>query len=321
MVVKTGIFAIPDLHSRCMKTTASSIPEVHFHNPRLAPVGVEALTLQELRQRTTPSMLSAPQRVDFHHLLFVLKGHSRHMVDFVEYPLQPGSILLVRAGQVQQWHLTDELEGQLTLISAESLACATRTPAIDKGLLALDHWPSASTPPTGLFTQAMADNDRLRADIDGFDGSLIDAAIIRQEVLTLLLRLTRMLRNEAGASELVQEGKIYRLFCQELEASFKTRPSVLDLAKRIGFSESTLSRACLATAGRTAKEVIDQRIALEAKRQLVHSKATIVEIGHGLGFTESTNFVKFFRRIAQSTPTAFRTARAEHRLKLNSTAG
>ncbi|HCX80371.1 MAG: hypothetical protein A3E00_16440 [Curvibacter sp. RIFCSPHIGHO2_12_FULL_63_18] len=290
-----------------MKTAASSIPEIHFNNPRLAHVGVEAMTLQELRQRASASMLAAPQRVDFHHLLFVQEGRSRHMVDFVEHPLQPGSMLLVRAGQVQQWHLTDELQGQLTLISAEALVSATSTPAVDKELLALDQWPSVSTPDQDLFIEATADSRRLRADIDRFEGSLIDAAIIRHEVLILLLRLARVLRGEVGTPERAQEGKMYRLFCQELEVSFKTRPSVLDLAQRIGFSESTLSRACVATTGRTAKEMIDQRIALEAKRLLVHSKATIAEIGHGLGFTEPTNFVKFFRRVALTTPVAFRT--------------
>lgn len=290
-----------------MKTAAPSIPEIRFSNPRLAHVGVEAMTLQELRQRASASMLAAPQRVDFHHLLFIQQGRSRHMVDFVEHPLQPGSVLLVRAGQVQQWHMTDELQGQLTLISAEALVSATNTPAIDKELLALDQWPSVSTPDQALFTDALADSSRLRADIDRFEGHLIDAAIIRHAVLTLLLRLARVLRSEAGTPDMAQAGKMYRLFCQELEASFKTRPSVLDLARRTGFSESTLSRACVATAGHTAKELIDQRIALEAKRLLVHSKATIAEIGHGLGFTEPTNFVKFFRRVALTTPLAFRT--------------
>lgn len=295
------------MNPKSTKSAAPSIPEIQFNNPRLAQVGVEAMTLQELRQRAPSSVLSVPQRVDFHHLLFVLQGRSRHMVDFVEHPLQPGSILLVRPGQVQQWHLVDELQGQLTLISAQALVSATSTPTIDNELLALDQWPSVSTPDQDAFIESLADSSKLMADIDRFEGSLIDAAIIRHEILTMLLRLARVLRGEAGTPEVAREGKIYRLFCQELEASFTARPSVLDLARRIGFSESTLSRACVAAAGRTAKEVIDLRIALEAKRLLVHSKATIAEIGHGLGFSEPTNFVKFFRRIALTTPVAFRT--------------
>lgn len=291
-----------------MKTATSSIPEIHFDNPRLAKVGVEAMTLQELRQRTPARMLLATQRVDFHHLLLVQEGQARHMVDFVNHPLRPGSVLLVRPGQVQQWQMTDELQGQLTLISAEALAPEMNASTTDKGLLALDQWPNAAAPSQSLFIEAVTDSSRLRADIDRFEGAPIDAAIIRHEVLTMLLRLARELRGEMGAPEATREGEIYRLFCGLLEANFRTRPSVLDLARQIGFSESTLSRACVATVGRTAKDVIDRRVALEAKRLLVHSKTTVAEIGHELGFTEPTNFVKFFRRIELVTPAAFRAA-------------
>jgi len=289
-----------------MKAITPCIPEVHFDNPRLAKVGVEAMTLRELRQRAGARLLSTPQRVDFHHLLLVQEGRSRHMVDFVEHALQPGSVLLVRPGQVQQWNMADELQGQLTLIAAQALAPTTDTPAMDNELLALDQWPGVSMPGRDLFIEAMADSSRLRADIDRFDGSPVDAALIRHEVLSMLLRLARELRGEAGTPEAAREAKVYQLFCRELEAHFRTRPSVLDMAGRIGFSESTLSRACVTAAGRTAKEVIDQRIALEAKRLLVHSKASIAEIAHELGFTEPTNFVKFFKRTALATPVAFR---------------
>ena len=83
---------------------------------------------------------------------------------------------------------------------------------------------------------------------------------------------------------------------------------MLDYARRLGYSESTLSRACVAAVGHTAKRAIDLRLVLEAKRLLVHSQATVVQISHQLGFSEPTNFVKFFRRLAGRTPQQFRAA-------------
>jgi AraC-like DNA-binding protein len=85
---------------------------------------------------------------------------------------------------------------------------------------------------------------------------------------------------------------------------------VLDYAKRLGYSESTLSRACVAATGYTAKQAIDLRVALEARRMLVHSDATVAQIGHRLGFSEPTNFVKFFRRTCGVTPLDFRSRTA-----------
>ena len=82
--------------------------------------------------------------------------------------------------------------------------------------------------------------------------------------------------------------------------------TVGEYAKNLGYSQSTLTRACLATAQMTAKEVIDKRVALEAKRLLVHSEATAAYIGYQLGFMEPSNFVKFFSRMTGQTPQHYR---------------
>lgn len=284
--------------------------EVHFHNPRLSKVGVDAFTLDDLRRRTTPTQMSAAQRVDFHHLLLVEEGRTRHMVDFVAHALQPGVVLLVKPGQVQQWRMRQGLHGQLALISSEALAPSAGRAETDVRLLALRDWPTVSMPSQGLFMEALADIRRLSADVQRFVGTDLEAAIIRHELLTLLLRLARELRGARPASGTTREAQIHALFAQELESNYAGRMRVQDYAQRIGFSESTVSRACLATVGRTAKQEIDTRVALEAKRLLVHSEATAAQIGHRLGFTEPTNFLKFFRRTVGCTPLEFREAHA-----------
>lgn len=56
----------------------------------------------------------------------------------------------------------------------------------------------------------------------------------------------------------------------------------------------------------SAKAFIDRRTALEAQRLLVHTGATTTAIGEALGFSEPTNFLKFFKRVVGMTPDAFR---------------
>jgi len=55
-----------------------------------------------------------------------------------------------------------------------------------------------------------------------------------------------------------------------------------------------------------AKTFIASRLALEAKRLLVHTEMPISAIAHQLGFDEATNFTKFFRSIEGCTPGDFR---------------
>lgn len=288
-----------------MARPADAVKQIRFHNPRLTRVGIDVLTLAELRARAHASLVG-PQRVEFHMLLLVRAGRGRHMIDFADVALRPGSVAIVRPGQVQQWRMHDRLQGHVVLISAEALAPSIARAEIDMKLLALDEWPPTALLGRNLFAEVVTDIVRMRADIERFEGTEIEAAILRHTLLALLLRLARDLRAGSTRSGATREAEIHRLFAHELEAGFHKRLSVLDYAKRIGYSESTLSRACVATIGRTAKETIDLRVALEAKRLLVHSQATAAQIGHQLGFAEPTNFVKFFRRMEGVTPLEFR---------------
>ncbi len=284
---------------------ADPVRKIRFENPRLGRVGVEVLTLETLRERAGAA-LALPERPEFHLLLLVRAGRARHMVDFVEHELRHGTVVFVRPGQVQQWRMQPALQGLLVLISGEALAPSIARAEVDMKLLSLDAWPTASRPSQTLFLEAAADVERMSADIERFEGSAIEAAIIRHALLALLLRLARELRAGEEATPASRAAEIHRLFLRELDAGFHKRLSVLDYARRIGYSESTISRACVAAAGRTAKQIVDLRIALEAKRLLVHSQATVAQIGYQLGFAEPTNFVKFFRRMEGTTPQEFR---------------
>ena len=293
-----------------MRRRRASVQNVHFHNPRLSNVGVEVLDFGELRRRAGP-LLAAPQRVDFHHLMFARQGTTMHMVDFVEHKLTPGSVLLVRPGQVQQWRMRDgrdEIEGHLVLLASVALPPMAARSGSDMRLIALADWPVVFRPSQELFVEAVADVGRLRADVARFKGTHLEAAIIRNGLLTLLLRLARELCGATVARQASREAEIHALFAKELEASFAMRLRVLDYAKRLRLSESTLSRASVATVGCTAKDEINRRVTLEAKRLLVHSQASAAEIGYQLGFTEPTNFVKFFKRAVGCTPLEFRQA-------------
>ncbi|AZS71972.1 AraC family transcriptional regulator [Streptomyces lydicus] len=83
---------------------------------------------------------------------------------------------------------------------------------------------------------------------------------------------------------------------------------VTDYARSLGYAPRTLSRATEAAAGVGAKEFIDRRVVLEAKRLLAHGDQSAARIADRLGFADATNFSKFFQRQTGTTPIAFRVA-------------
>ena len=287
--------------------TNTAIPPIPFRNPRLSRVGVEVLSLRELRARA-PSTLKGPQRLEFFLLCLVTEGAGSHRVDFQEHDIESGAMIFVRRGQVQQWRLNDSLQGLVLLIKPEALSPAISRADADLPLMALDRWRPVTRLDPKLFEQTRDEIGRLRTDIEGFAGSEIDTALIWHALYALLLRLARESGDVGAATSEAAPTRVHLRFARELETNFSRRLSVRDFAERVGCSESSLSRACLEITGRTAKQLIDERVTLEAKRWLVHGKQGVKEISAELGFSEPTNFNRFFRRIEGTTPTAFRRA-------------
>ena len=288
--------------------SAAPVRDTRFENARLAALGIEPMRLSVLRAKVSPELFAQPEHIDFYMLMLVTSGRGVHTVDFVAWPLSPGTFVFVRPGQVQQWHAGERVEADLLLVAPTALP-GGRTPGIPQALdrLALDDWPTCTVLGDSRAAEIGDDLFRLRRDFERFEATDLDVSLLRHELLILMLRLARHQEDrDIGVGGPSGQRETYRWFRRSLEEHFATEHALRFYAQRLGFAESTLSRACLAAEGRSAKHVIDRRVVLEAQRMLAHSTATVAEIAHALGFTESTNFVKFFRRLTGQTPLAFR---------------
>ncbi len=283
---------------------AKQLKQTSFVNKRLASLGIEVMDFSHLRGLTTEQALCLPERVDFHMLLLVTGGTGMHTVDFVDWPLLPESLLYVRPGQVQQWHVAAPYNAEILLIDPVALRFAN---GLEPGLERLGNWPACMRLPRELECITLAGLGELKAEILQYDNRVVTRALIRHLLLALLLRLERWRVSQAEAPVVgISRQNTHCQFLQLLEADFRTEHSVHYYARRLGYSPSTLNRACAKAEGRPSKHVIDRRVALEAQRLLAHSPSNVAEIGHGLGFSETGNFIKFFARVVGRSPTEFR---------------
>lgn len=294
-----------------IKRAPAEPKEVRFANPRLNPVGIELLHLPELERRVSAAHLATPERAEFFMLLLVTGGALRHSVDFVDMRLGAGSLVFVRPGQVQHWRLQPSAQGFMVMVDPPALL-----PVIDSRsgtdhlLTEVEDWPVGVQLDEGFSSALQTELRRLAQDLDQYDGSPQDIVLARQVLLGILLRVARWHRGRAPALPESPRAprQVFRTFRRALEQQFREHRTVSEYARRLGYSESTLNRACLSATGKTAKVLIDRRVALEAARMLVHAQASVSEVGHRLGFSEPTNFVRFFVRMIGSTPTGFRAA-------------
>jgi len=91
-----------------------------------------------------------------------------------------------------------------------------------------------------------------------------------------------------------------------IEKNYKKQEPVTYYANQLHVSSKVLAKTTQETVGRTPKQMLDDRIILEAKRLLVNSADAGKNIAFELGFKEPTNFNKYFRRHEGITPADFR---------------
>jgi len=294
-----------------------AIRSVGYAPPLGYALDVEVFRFEELRRRVTAEHLRRPQRLDFHFIALFTEGECEHMVDFVQVTCKPGSLLLLRPGQVQRF-LTSTRQSEGYVMVFRSAFLQSETTSLSVGELVAYH--QLDTFPTHFALDAY----EVEAVVETIERMMKDAVapadmnelhrLLRPQVLAILARLKLALlrgqsKSEAAPASLAR----FRRYCQMVEKEFTRLHHVADYAQILGHSEKSLNRAAKESANTSAKAYLMERITLEAKRLLANTDAPITVVAGSLGFDEATNFTKFFRREAGLSPSTFR---AIHQAKL-----
>lgn len=229
------------------------------------------------------------------------------MVDFKSISCEPGSLLVLRAGQAHNYGEDEDWDGWNLLFRPEFVLPVSTTSHDLKLALNLERLPEHMVLSSQELRKATDLFQQMRED------TLIDApqedvhALLRHQLHTLLTRLS-ILQGRQQVQGLPVSAALQRFnrFQQLVDERFAQWHQVADYASHLGYTEKTLARAVAASMGTTAKAFIAARIHLEAKRLLVHTDLPVATIAEKLGFDEATNFSKFFRREGDCTPAEFR---------------
>ncbi|MFB9239923.1 helix-turn-helix transcriptional regulator [Plantactinospora siamensis] len=261
--------------------------------------GITTTTLGDLQADTR---WHGPVLLPRHVLLLVTAGHGSQEVDFRRLPCRPGTALRGRPGQLVRGIGAAGFDGVALCWDDRAGAGVTAALAALDDRADSGHWQLTGEDEDAVISEV----SQLEVDCRRHAAAGLAPELLRQQLTVLLLRLAVLAEQQAPDDG---PGAVtYRRLRRELELSYDRTRRAEDYADRLGCSVRTLTRACLAATGRSAKQVIDARVALEARRLLAATDEPVADIGRRLGFPEPTNFGRFFHREAGSSPGAFRAA-------------
>lgn len=244
---------------------------------------------------------SVPHRHNYYEIFFFEVGGGEHHVDFKTFPIQHKSVHFVSPGQVHQIVRTDQSKGYVVLFSREFYSANPQKlrsfPFLNnnsnKPILNLDETDFSKLEELVLKMHAEQEGEAT------FTKELIKA------YLNAFLVLCKRFFNEDPEDHQKVETLSYR-FKQLIEEHYLNTHDVASYAELLNSSERQLATATKKELGKSPKNLIDERIVLEAKRLVKHTDHSFQEIAFFLNFNDSSHFAKFFKTKVGCSPTEYR---------------
>ena len=287
---------------------AEPLKHIKFQNRTNPGSGFDLVRLEELVQRAgmdhSPFQL---HRVEFYLILLIEAGTGKHTIDFTEYDCQSGTILTVRKDQLHKFHRDSKFKGSILMFTNDFLVSyleeleAKRTLQLFNEVLAAPNFQLTGGPILEILESA---NRIVREYFLVNDAYSL--GIIRSELHILI---TKLFRFKSQNDPLLNDRKYLREFIEfqalvEKNATISTK--VKDYAQQLGLSTKTLNNITRSILDKSAKAFVDEISTKQIKRLLINTELSIKEIAYRVGFDETTNFYKYFKRQTSVTPEAFR---------------
>jgi len=256
----------------------------------------------------TPTEYSAMEahRHNYYEILFFNSGGGTHMIDFDTHMICEQSLHFVSSGQIHALNRDTSVTGYVVIFSKEFLILNS----VDK--LLISDFPAFNktafpilTTSVKIYSELLSLVIQMEAECEGKNP--FKDQVLASYITILLLKCKALLTDtvlykttDAASQQLMQR------FNNLLEEKFITLHKVNEYADLLNVTPNHLSETIKKITGKTAGDIIHQRLILEAKRLLLHSSITAKEVAYALNFNDPSYFSRFFKANTNLSPENFR---------------
>jgi AraC family transcriptional regulator, transcriptional activator of pobA len=270
------------------------------YNDALTPFVIK--TMEEVDEKLG-GIADSPHRHNYYTVIWSFTATGKHIIDFKEYEILPHHIFFVSPEQVHQVITNAQPTGYVILFTPEFL----EQNSIQKDFIAnlkLFH-SSDETPPLPLSDMMQ---NALKTFADQMFTAFHSNNEMRFETIGAYLKLFLIecnghcsLRPESNTQSVEVGRALMKNFKESVDVNFKKWHQVKDYADALNISPNYLNEVIKNSVHISAKDFIQNRIMLEAKRMVIFTGKSGKEIGFDLGFDDPSHFSKFFKNnIGQS---------------------
>ena len=248
-----------------------------------------------------------PHRHEYYTLLLITAADGTHVIDYQQYEFGSLEVHFVSPGQVHQVLVKEKPDGWVCTFSPDFLIENNIPTSFISNINLFKSF--GNSPPLKIDQQLF---ERLMGIVKEMNACLPMELKYRSRALGALLQLFLIYCHQSSsvnASQMDEENPgvcILRDFKQLVEDKYAEWHKVQSYATEIAISPKHLSQTVKHITGKAAKELIQDRLLLEAKRLLLHTDLSVKQIAYRIGFEEPLHFSAFFKRKSGTSPSDFR---------------
>lgn len=146
-----------------------------------------------------------------------------------------------------------------------------------------------------IFVEEFSTPDKIQGDM------------LQMLLKRLIIMSTRLAKEQLIVRELNNDQiEVIRKFNYLVDIHYKTKRKVSDYAEMLFKSPKTLSNLFSIYNQKSPQQIILERLSLEAKRLIHFTEKQNQEIAYDLGFNDPAHFSRFFKKMTQMSPSAYR---------------
>lgn len=245
----------------------------------------------------------------FYQIIWFRKGTGVHYVDFKEYPVADNTMFFISPGQIHYFETGRQVEGVVIHFNESFLSDEGSSENV---FLKYNVFNAFDASPYYLIRRENAGKlallvNEMEEEIRN-EGLFAHSDLLKYLIKMLLIYVQRTGERGHGLPLCINNAanRTFVRFRQSLEHHYRSMHTVKEYAAHLNVSTKTLTNCVYESSHSTPLALINDRIVLEAKRQLLHSSLKVKEIAFQLGFEAPSYFIKFFKRYVGCLPAEFR---------------
>lgn len=248
---------------------------------------------------------STLHQLSFYEILFIEEGTGTFTLDENKISVTPGTIIFTSPGQVRCWEIDEKVRGYTLFFDKDFLYLFFS----DELFLYRFQYFHQYSFPTGMqisrgsFEKCLELLYEIEQEFRQLQND--SSHLIRSVLYQLLVVLNRYYAGIYNVQRDTYVHSDFYRFRSLLEKNFVTDRTVEAYTQMLGISSGFLNKICRQFSGLSAQQMIHHKLISEIKKHLYQNKSA-KEISYEFGFSDPSNFNRFFKKLIGTTPQQYR---------------